>query len=244
MGVKSYVVQMVPLTAMAIVECYRRWLIHTEQSSHVRRNESLCLCCLLKCYCHFILSPFSFIFERKNRPHLNLSLLCKFFLLSLLGSPTLGSATTNLIPAFTFLLAVIFRMEKLNLRSSRSQIKMIGTLVSIAGALVLTLYKGPSIGSFATNSLSPPSESSHRPLNSSSYLLEVRNNWVIGGFFFATACLSVSFWNISQAALLKGYPSQLTTAAVYCLFASIQGAGVSLIAERNNPKSLETKARY
>lgn len=140
-----------------------------------------------------------------------MSLLCKFFLLSLLG------------------------MEKLNLRSSRSQIKIIGTLVSIAGALVLTLYKGPSIGSFATNSLSPPSESSHRPLNSSSYLLEVRNNWVIGGFFFATACLSVSFWNISQAALLKGYLSQLTTAAVFCLFGSIQSAGVSLIAERNNP---------
>lgn len=25
---------------------------HTKQSSHVQRNESLCLCCLLKCSCH------------------------------------------------------------------------------------------------------------------------------------------------------------------------------------------------
>ncbi|MBA0653527.1 hypothetical protein Goklo_020692 [Gossypium klotzschianum] len=58
------------------------------------------------------------------------------------SSLTLASALANLIPAFTFLLGVIFRMEKLELKSSKSQIKVLGTLVSISGALVMTLYKG------------------------------------------------------------------------------------------------------
>ncbi|PIA58681.1 hypothetical protein AQUCO_00500553v1 [Aquilegia coerulea] len=101
-----------------------------------------------------ILLPSSFIFHRStNRPSLTISLLCRFFILGLFGtvyslvnysSPTLGSALSNLIPAFTFILAIIFRMEKLDLRSSNSQVKIMGTLVTITGALAATIKIYPA----------------------------------------------------------------------------------------------------
>ncbi|XP_006601429.1 WAT1-related protein At5g40230 [Glycine max] len=97
------------------------------------------------------------------------------------SSPTLGSAMSNLTPAITFVLAVILGMEKLNIGSSISQIKVMGTVLSIAGALLVTLYKGSPIISFRTQ----PSPS--QPLPS---LLAATSNWVIGGLFFATAAFS------------------------------------------------------
>jgi hypothetical protein len=80
-------------------------------------------------------------------------------------------------------------MEKLDLRSSRSQIKIMGTLVSISGAMVVTLYKGPPI-QFSRNSL---------PLQPSpSTLFAAANNWIIGGLFLATASLCLATWNTAQ----------------------------------------------
>ncbi|CAI8590258.1 unnamed protein product [Vicia faba] len=140
------------------------------------------------------------------------------------SSPTLGSAMSNLTPAITFVLAVIFRMEKLDVGSSISQIKMVGTVLSISGALLVTLYKGAPICSFQTQ----PSASQEFQS-----LLEETSNWVIGGLFLFTASLSLSIWNIAQAAILRGYPSQLTIVAFYCLFGTMQCAVLSLIAVKD-----------
>nr|XP_048327588.1 WAT1-related protein At5g40240-like [Ziziphus jujuba var. spinosa] len=121
-----------------------------------------------------------------KRPPLTFSLLWRFFLVGLTGSlgkllffkgvkfssPTLSSAMGNFAQIFTALLAIIFRMEKLNLRSTRSQAKSVGTVVSVAGALIVTLYKGPSLmGSSPTNT---PSQ---LPLSQQS-------KWILRVFFY------------------------------------------------------------
>ncbi|XP_027913534.1 WAT1-related protein At5g40240-like isoform X6 [Vigna unguiculata] len=54
-----------------------------------------------------------------------------------LSSPTLGSDLLSLVPAFTFILALIFRMEEVHWRNSSSQAKVLGTITSIAGAFVV-----------------------------------------------------------------------------------------------------------
>ncbi|KAL2492882.1 WAT1-related protein [Abeliophyllum distichum] len=108
------------------------------------------------------------------------------------SSPTLASAMSNLVPAFTFLLAVIFRMEKLDSRSSRNQIKITAVCVSISRALIVTLYKGP-IGSFPNHS------SSSQTLYN---VLAVQTNWVLGGIFLAMASLCLSLWNTFQCAMV------------------------------------------
>lgn len=85
-------------------------------------------------------------------------------------------------------------MEKLDIGSSISQIKIVGTVLSISGALLVTLYKGAPIGSFQTQL--PPSQP---PFPS---LLAETSNWVIGGLFLATASLSLAAWNIAQVRCL------------------------------------------
>ncbi|XP_052182380.1 WAT1-related protein At3g28050-like [Diospyros lotus] len=246
MGWKSFWLELLPFAAMVMVECFDVGLTTLSKAAMARGMSHFVLVFYSNAVATLILLPSSFILERRKRPPLNFSLLCKFFLLSLIGitvmqncvaiginysSPTLGSAMSNLIPAFTFLLAVIFRMEKLDLGTSRSQIKIMGTLVSISGALIVTFYKGPPVGSFEVQS---------SPISASN-TLATQSNWVLGGLFLATASLSISIWNTSQAALLKGYPSELTIVAFYCMFGTIQCTVVTLIAERNNLNALKLR---
>jgi hypothetical protein len=82
-------------------------------------------------------------------------------------------------------------MEKLDLRNSRSQIKIMGTLVSISGALIVTLYKGSPL--FSTPVQSIPDSSPSNPSSSPSM-----NHWIIGGLFLATASSSLAIWNTAQ----------------------------------------------
>ncbi|PSS02581.1 WAT1-related protein [Actinidia chinensis var. chinensis] len=68
-------------------------------------------------------------------------------------------------------------MENLDMRSSRSQINIIGTLVSISEALIVTLYKGSPTGFLPIPSPSSPYEDS---LTSQPSLLAMESNWVLG----------------------------------------------------------------
>nr|KYP56277.1 Auxin-induced protein 5NG4 [Cajanus cajan] len=228
-----------PFAAMVIVECLDVGLSTLGKAAMSRGMNHFVFVLYSNALATLILLPSSFITNSPTRAPLSFSLLSKFFLLGLLGitimqncvftaidysSPTLGSAMSNITPAVTFVLAVILRMEKLDIGSSISQIKVMGTVLSISGALLVTLYKGSPIGGLRTQ----PSPS--QPLPS---LLAETGNWVIGGLFFATASLSLAAWNITQAAILKGYSSQLTIVAFYCLFGSIQSGILSLIVVRD-----------
>ncbi|KAH7866817.1 hypothetical protein Vadar_025415 [Vaccinium darrowii] len=110
-----------------------------------------------------------------------------------------------------------------------------GTLVSISGALVVTFYEGPAIWSLLVQSPSISSQDSLPSQSSLFNMLATASNWILGGLFLAVACLSQAIRNVFQAAILKGYPSQLTMVGFYCLFGTIQCTAITLFAERNNP---------
>ncbi|KAE9449172.1 hypothetical protein C3L33_18934, partial [Rhododendron williamsianum] len=120
----------------------------------------------------------------------------------------------------TFL--VLKRMEKLAIRSSSSQPKIIGTIVSISGALVVTLYKGPPI-----ISTPPASISLHRPLGSP------HSDWVIGSLFHTVKFMLVPIWYIVQTQIMKEYPAELTIVFFYNLCVSVLAAIVGIFAESN-----------
>ncbi|KAL2321870.1 hypothetical protein Fmac_026249 [Flemingia macrophylla] len=231
------VVNWIPFVAMVTVECLDVGLTTLGKAAISEGMNHFIFVLYSNALASLILLPSSFIFDA-NRPPLSFSLLSKFFFLALIGitimqncvftavdysSPLLGSAMTNLTPAITFVLAVILRMEKLNIRSSISQIKVMGAVVSISGALIITLYKGSAIR-FRTR-LSPS-----LPLP---YLLSENENWLIGGFFFAVSSVSFAVWYIAQASILKGFSSQLTIVAFYCLFGTIQTGLLCLIVVRD-----------
>lgn len=69
-------------------------------------------------------------------------------------------------------------MEQLNLQSYSSQAKIVGTVLSISGAIVATLYNGPSV-----TILSDSSKSLY---------------WIIGGILLASQNFLLSFVLVSQ----------------------------------------------
>nr|GMC59386.1 WAT1-related protein At5g40240-like isoform X1 [Ipomoea batatas] len=192
-----------------------------------------------------LLLPY-FVFYRRSRTHalpISFSILHRCFILGLLGicllqilayiginysSPTLAAGIGNLMPGFTFILAVIFRMERLNLREITSQAKSLGTVVAITGAMVMTLYQGPTLfGSTDSESTQPNLESTQQSL------LSQNSNWVLGGSLITLTCLMSSGWNILQTATLKEYPEQPTVVFFFCCFGTIQCMIYSAIAERS-----------
>ncbi|KAM7512427.1 hypothetical protein LguiB_011302 [Lonicera macranthoides] len=178
--------------------------------------------------------PF-FMYRRSVLPRISPFVVCKIMILGVVGylaqmlgyvgigygSPTLSSVTSNLTPAFTFLLAIIFRMEKLNRRSSSSQAKIMGTLVSISGAIVVTLYNGPSI-------LFTPQPSDSLHLHRSS-----QSNWIIGALLLTAQNLLLSIVYVFQAQIMKEYPVDLVVVLVYDFSGLVVSAIVGLIMERN-----------
>ncbi|KAM7511446.1 hypothetical protein LguiB_010321 [Lonicera macranthoides] len=229
--------EMVPFVAMVIMECMNVGLNTLYKAATMKGLSSHVFVVYAYAVAAIALLPAPF-FSRRSRvlPPVTNSIVWKICLLGIIGctsqimgytginysSPTLASAISNLVPAFTFILAVIFRMEKVAFRRSGSRAKVIGTIVSITGAFVVTLYKGPRI---------LPSSPSISLLHQQKTLLSSQPRWIIGGLFLTTEYILVPMWYIVQAQIMKEYPAELTVVFFYNLSVSILAAIVGLIAE-------------
>ncbi|RVX10538.1 WAT1-related protein [Vitis vinifera] len=106
--------------------------------------------------------------------------------------------------------------------------------VSIAGAFIVTFYKGSPI-------LMTPSPSNFPD----QLFLSQQSNWVSGGLLLAADCVMSSAWLILQASILKKYPAELIINFYYCFFVAIQSAAASLIMERGpGAWSLKPSTRF
>ncbi|XP_010425595.1 PREDICTED: WAT1-related protein At3g28100-like isoform X1 [Camelina sativa] len=186
----------------------------------------------------------SFIFSNRLRslPPLSFSILCKIGLLGLLGSmyvitgyigikysnPTLASAISNITPALTFILAIIFRMEKVSFKERSSLAKVMGTILSLIGALVVVLYHGPRV--FVASSLPYVNFRQFYPSLSSS-----KSDWLIGGALLTIRDIFVSVSFILQAQIMSEYPAAFTVSFLYTVCVSIVTTTIGLVVEKHNP---------
>ncbi|KAL0336180.1 UNVERIFIED_CONTAM: WAT1-related protein [Sesamum radiatum] len=188
------------------------------------------------------MTTFTFIFYSNGLGSLVLlpfSIFIYRFLVQVIGytgimfaSASLSTSILNLIPGFTFVLAVIFRLEKFNCRSKTTLAKSIGTVVSIIGAVIATLYQGPSI-------LGPSSHS-----NATFHAITSSPAWILGGFLLVIDSLVSSFFIIAQALVLKKCPVELVLMFFYSCFIAIASASVSLAVEKDlSAWSLRPKMR-
>ncbi|KAK9948505.1 hypothetical protein M0R45_004077 [Rubus argutus] len=186
-----------------------------------------------------LLIPFAYILEKKDRPPLNISLVLQFFLLGLIGvacnqefyllglektSPTFVSAVENAVPAITFLTAALFRIEHVHLNRKDGKAKVLGTLASVAGASVITLYKGPTI-------YGPPSP---LPLSQSLFGDAKEQSWILGCVCVIGHCLCWSSWIVLQAPVLKKYPARLSVTTFTLFFGILQFLAVAAYVERDS----------
>ncbi|XAR65041.1 hypothetical protein NMG60_11008996 [Bertholletia excelsa] len=190
-----------------------------------------------------LLSTLIFYSKKSRRPpRLTWTILCRIFLLGLIlgflqlfvfngigfGSPTLASAMNNLTPAYTFLLAILFRMEKLDLKTRSSQAKSLGTIISVGGAFIVTLWKGPAV---LVRSSSPLLLiSPHDDFNVSS---PQQQSWIIGGFVLAVAFLFKALMYIVQTWIIKDYPAELIVSLISCTCATSVSTIAALMAEKD-----------
>ncbi|KAJ6306400.1 hypothetical protein OIU76_001392 [Salix suchowensis] len=188
-----------------------------------------------------LLLPFAYFLEKKERPALTLNFALQFFLLALVGitanqgfyllglentSPTFASAIQNSVPAITFLMAALLRIEKVRINRKDGIAKVLGTICCVAGASVITLYTGPVIYSPA-NHLNRPT-----PMFVSLGDAEAKN-WTLGCLYLIGHCLSWSGWLVLQAPVLKKYPARLSVTSYTCFFGLIQFMIIAAFMERD-----------
>ncbi|KAL5542233.1 hypothetical protein UlMin_009943 [Ulmus minor] len=183
-----------------------------------------------------VMLPFAYFLERKIRPKLTLALLAEIFILSLLGvgltlntyfaslrytSPTFLASMVNTIASLTFVIAVVLRLEVVDLRNPRGIAKILGTLISLAGVMTMTLYKGPIVKSLG------------QPLIQIQGNGVTHENWLKGSLLTVSSCITWSIWYIMQALTLKRYPAQLSLTTWMCFVGGAQSAFFTVIVQHN-----------
>jgi len=106
-------------------------------------------------------------------------------------SASFASAIMNAVPSVTFVLAVILRLERVNVKEVRSLAKVIGTLVTFSGALLMTLYKGPEFHLFHSANTTHNQDGAHSP--------QLVKHWLSGTLFLLLGCVAWSSFFILQA---------------------------------------------
>ncbi|KAK1566455.1 hypothetical protein Q3G72_000175 [Acer saccharum] len=158
------------------------------------------------------IAPLALIFER--------GLLAQnLYIESLyLTSASFASAVTNLIPAVTFVLAVSFRMEEVGIGSMSGNAKVLGTLMGIGGAMLLTFYKGQQIVIWSTH-VDLMHQNSHQMTSDSP---PPTKSHVLGSFLAICCCFSYAIWLIIQGKMSRRYPCHYSSTALMSLMGSIQ----------------------
>ncbi|KAL0337884.1 UNVERIFIED_CONTAM: WAT1-related protein [Sesamum calycinum] len=170
-----------------------------------------------------VIAPFALVLERKVRPKITFMIFMQMFVLGLLGpvidqnfyylglkftSPTFSCAMSNMLPAMTFVMAVLCRMEILDMKKLRCQAKVVGTVVTVAGAMLMTLYKGHVLNLVWSNR------------NTSNPALpnqDADKDWVKGSILLILATLA--------------WASFLHPSAIVCFLGTLQSIAVTFVME-------------
>ncbi|KAK3028827.1 hypothetical protein RJ639_038654 [Escallonia herrerae] len=110
------------------------------------------------------------------------------------------------------------------MKESRSQGKIVGTVVTVGGAMIMTLIKGPTIALPWTK----PSEISNHHSTSNP------QTPINGALMIAAGCFCWAIFVVLQAITLKSYPAELSLAALICMMGAPQGTVLTLLVEKGN----------
>ncbi|VAI80483.1 unnamed protein product [Triticum turgidum subsp. durum] len=186
------------------------------------------------------MAPFALWFERKTRRKMTLSLFYKIVALALLEpvldqnffyigarntSASFSSALTNVLPAVTFVNAILIRMERINIKERRSQAKIAGTVITVGGALLMVLFRGPVLNFPWTKHAG-----SHVVADTANHS---SGCWLLGIVMILLSSFCWSAFFILQSHTLRSYPSELSLTTMICVMGVVQSGVVALVMERD-----------
>ncbi|KAJ4971100.1 hypothetical protein NE237_004199 [Protea cynaroides] len=194
-----------------------------------------------------LFGPLAYFLERKQRPSLSLPTMIKIFFLSSLGttihlnvyylgldytSPTVASSLSNVILGFTFVMALLLRLEKVKIESAKGRAKVCGTLICIGGALVFTFWKGEYLfKGFTRSPLIDIHDESRGSIHGS---MHHKENWIKGSLLILTGNIAWSASLILQKLVSDVFPAPLSLNTLICFFASLQSSVLALILDRES----------
>ncbi|KAM3244110.1 hypothetical protein ACQJBY_055806 [Aegilops geniculata] len=191
-----------------------------------------------------VMTPFALYFERVRRPKMTTTIFLKimglailepvidqnlYFLGAKLTSAGFATALLNTLPAVTFVLALILRMEKVRLRSLHSQAKIAGTVLTVAGAVLMILYHGPAMQFPWTKGQHHAAAGGQGAVGAAA-----ARDWLKGTMMLIGSCMVWSYFFILQSSTLRSYPAELSVTALICGMGSLMSGAVALVAERAN----------
>ncbi|KAL5145886.1 WAT1-related protein [Glycine soja] len=142
-------------------------------------------------------------------------------------SATLAAATTNCLPAITFFLALLLRIESLKIKTTPGIAKLIGVVACLAGAATFAFYKGPSLKFLSHFHLLDYHKSIQHQGHAQS------GAWIKGCFLMLLSNTFFGLWLVLQTFIIKGYPSKLLFTTIQCFLSSIQSFVIALAVERD-----------
>ncbi|KAL6593726.1 hypothetical protein ACP70R_048627 [Stipagrostis hirtigluma subsp. patula] len=184
-----------------------------------------------------LLGPVAFLRERSVRPPVTPQLLASFALLGFLGmfanqllfligldytDASYASAIHPSMPVFTFLLAAIFGMEAVNIFTRDGVVKVLGTAVCISGAILMVLYRGPSlIGLGGTKSGNVNVVPYTAQWFTSTVLQYGVETWHLGALCLILNCFLFGAYLVIQAQVVIKYQANLSLTAYSYFFATV-----------------------
>ncbi|XP_047311967.1 WAT1-related protein At5g64700 [Impatiens glandulifera] len=193
------------------------------------------------------LIPITLFLEWKNAPPLSFQVGFKIFMLSFIGitmslnlysvavvytSASLGAATANSLPAITFFLALLMRMEVVKVKKLSGIAKVFGIAICMGGVALLAFYTGPFIESHyhLFKNHFHGANTSHSSSSSNS------QTWVKGCFLMILSNSCWGLWIVLQGGVVKCYPSKLLLTTLQCFFSSIVSFVIAISMERDLQK--------
>ncbi|WZZ66357.1 hypothetical protein YC2023_077727 [Brassica napus] len=190
-----------------------------------------------KAFATAAIAPFALLSERKVRPKMTFPIFMQIFVPGLLGpvidqnlyyaglkltSPTFAGAVTNIMPALTFIISIICRMEKVDMRKVRFQAKVVGTLVIVVGAMLMILIKGPFINLLRSHLIGDAS-------------LSVGEDYLKATVFLLIASFSwASFLICSSGGYVEErYSSHGSLSTMVCFMGTLQSTALTFVIEPN-----------
>ncbi|TMW97840.1 hypothetical protein EJD97_004914 [Solanum chilense] len=166
------------------------------------------------------IAPFAYFFERVTAMQMTYLIGLKY------STATIATALDNLVPAITFLLAVLFGLEKIGVTSRGGQAKVMGTMLCVCGAMLLSLYHGKVL----FGQLKIHWKYSQHYTNKN--IIDPNNNNshgnFLGPFLVIISDIVYSLWLIIQPKVTERYAAPYSSTTLMCFMASLECTIVAL----------------